>query len=72
MTGNTKLKKVPLIPPFCAKSYFNNQIITNNKFCEEKNQENSGFVVSELVARSHDQDKCYENDSYDCRVMGLQ
>ena len=23
LTGNAKLRKVPLIPPFCAKSYFN-------------------------------------------------
>ena len=38
----------------------------------KKIRENSGFVVSDLVATSYEQDKCYENDSYDYRVMGLQ
>ena len=32
--GNSKLRKVPLCSPFCAKSYFN-QIKTINKFRDE-------------------------------------
>ena len=37
----------------------------------KKIRKNSGFVVSDLVATSYEQDKCYENDLYDCRVMDL-
>ena len=67
LSGNAKLRKAPLISPFYAKSYFSQ---TTNFV--KKIRENGGFVVSELVARFYEQDKCYENDSYDYRVMGLQ
>ena len=62
--------KYHYVLPFVLKATLIRSKQTTNVV--KKIRENSGLVVSELVTRSYEQDKCYENDSYDYRVMGLQ